>query len=144
MASLGELVSAAWPSMLVGGGVFGLPGIWWAHKRATRKQTDDVSIAIVKELKALVAGQTERINSLEAQVVSERHACAAQIGELREAMRAESAEAQLRESKLLHRLKNREQDLSGLVWVIEFAPERAADAVARLNRLREERERENA
>lgn len=137
-------LATAWPSILAGGGLFGAPlsivALWWAHKRATRKQTDDVSIEMVRELKALRVQDVQRISALEMQSESERRACAAEIEGVRQALRAAEAEWRLREGKLLHQLKNREQDLKGLFWVVEFAPSRAAELVERLKREREERE----
>lgn len=146
MGSLGELVSSGWPTMLVGGGVLGVPGTllaaWWAHKRATRKQTDDVSIAIVNQLKGLVERQTERIQTLELMISTEQRACDARINELHALRAQDVAEAQLREGQLLHRAKNAEADLKALIWVAEFAPDRMGDAIERHHREREERERE--
>lgn len=147
MTGLAELASAALPSMLVGGGVFGLPAAWWAHQRAKRKQTDDVSMTAVERFQGLIELQTQRISALETQAESERRACSAEIAEVRETMRANEAEARLREGKLLHRAKNAESDLKALLWLAEFAPERMPDAVAKMKAeeaRQREREAENA
>jgi hypothetical protein len=143
MSSWGELV-AAWPSVLLGGGLFGLPGIWWAHKRASRKQTDDVSIAAVDRFQGMIDRQAERITALEAQAESERRACAAEIAEVRQALRAAEAEGRLREGRLMHRAKNAEGDLKALLWLAEFAPERMPEAIARMKAEQREREGQDA
>jgi hypothetical protein len=143
----GELATA-WPSMLVGGGVLGAPlagfTAWLAHKRATRKQTDDVSIEIVREMKALRTLDVQRISALEAQAESERRACAAEIAEVRQSLRAAEAEGRLRESRLVHRVKNAESDLKALIWVAEYGPDRLQEAIERHQREQAEREHEDA
>lgn len=59
-------------------GPAGLVTGWWTHRRASRKQSDTVALALVKE-------QGERIKTLEARIDAEQKACAAALDVERQA-----------------------------------------------------------
>lgn len=132
MGGLIELASGVTPVVSVLGIPLSLVLGWWAHKRATRKQTDDVSLAVVKDLRQVVELQSEQIKALNKGAEDERRVCEARIDKLEETRRADQADARRREDGLAHKLHNVEMNFDSLLLAIEVAPEKAAEVVTKI------------
>lgn len=131
MGGLFELAASALPAAGLVGPAAMLSG-WWAHKRASRKQTDDASLAVVKELRLLVDSQAEQLKSLNKAMEDERRVCEARIDRIEETRRADNADARRREEGLSHKLKNVEASFDSMLLAIEIAPDKAAEVVTRI------------
>jgi hypothetical protein len=122
--TLSELLHDAMPYLAGAGGTGGLVALyryWTHHAREVRKESDTVALDLVRTL-------TDRVDKLEtenkAQAVlmdAERRACAGEV------------------SALEHQVRNVQSEFDMLVALIERDPDRAADALATIKRLREER-----
>jgi hypothetical protein len=117
MGGAGQVVTSAvgyWPLIVAFLGSLGLGGMlksWLDYRHKARKQTDDMATAIVATL-------TGRLDAVEAQQAQERALCEANLGVLR------------------HRMNNLSGSFDGLLLLIEMAPEKAAEFVARIKEQR--------
>lgn len=85
-------------------------GTWFKayleHKRGTRKDTDEVPMGLVQRL-------TERVETVEASAAQERRVCDASLAVMR------------------RRINNLSSNFDGLLMIVELAPEKASEFVAR-------------
>jgi hypothetical protein len=96
------------PTILTGLGGLGGGGLivkLLDHRRAARKQTDEVALALVAKLEA-------RVQSLEAEARKERKECDDRLSALR------------------HELRNFETAFDALILALKHAPEKAQEIVA--------------
>jgi hypothetical protein len=132
--TLNDIV-ANWPAIATGLTGLGGGGLFvklLEHKRAKRAQTDQVALDMVTKLQARIdtveRNAAERTKAVEESAAAERRICDAKL----EAMehRMESAVAQLRASEAM---------VDSLILAIELAPEKAAEAVAKVRERRDAR-----
>lgn len=100
-------------------GLGGMLKTWLDHKRGVRKATDEVALSLVTQL-------TNRIEILEAESARERVLCDAKLGIQR------------------HRINNLSGNFDALLLLIEMAPEKAADMVAKIKERRSQQEQAEA
>jgi hypothetical protein len=107
-----------WPSIialvgtLVTGGSIGVGfKAWLEHRRGMRKDSDEVAMGLVATL-------SERVASLEKESQREREICDANLAVLR------------------HRLNNIGSEFEALLLLIEMAPEKAKEFVAKIKEMR--------
>lgn len=119
-------ISAHWLTVLGilgtlfgGAGLGGMLKTWLDHKRGVRKDTDEVALTLVGQLKA-------RVESLEAASDRERVLCDAKLAVQR------------------HRINNLSGNFDALLLLIEMAPEKAAEMVAKIKERRAAQEQSEA
>lgn len=111
-----------WPGIATAGAGLGIGGLvktWLDHKRAVRRASDEVAMALVEQL-------TARVESVEASAAQERALCDANLAVLR------------------HRVNNLSGSFDGLLLFIEMAPERAREFAARIKEKRAAQEQVEA
>ncbi len=113
-----------WPTIVTGLGSLASGGLavkWMEHLRAKRAQSDNVALSLVEDLRKELA-------SVRAEQVSERDLCAARIGEANAKIDREAAHRHALESMV-----------DSLMLAIELAPDKAAEAVAKVKERRDAR-----
>lgn len=100
-------------------GAGGLLKTWLDHKRAARRQTDEVALSLVEQLKG-------RVGTLEAGAAQERALCDAHMAVLR------------------HRVSNLSGSFDSLLMMAEMAPEHAQAFAARIRERRAAQEQAEA
>lgn len=115
-------VSAHLPTLATAAGGLGLGGLlktWLDHKRAARRQTDEVAMGLVGQLRG-------RIATLEAGAVQERLLCDMRMADLR------------------HRVGNLSTSFDSLIMMAEMAPEHAQAFAVRVKERRAAQEQAEA
>jgi len=134
MSALGEILEQ-WPAIATGLGGLGVGGFivkLLAHLRAKRAQTDEVALGLVARMERRITEveerSAERIKAVEDAAAAEREVCAARLDAMTHRM--DSAVMQLRASEAM---------VDSLILAIELAPEKAAEAVAKVRERRDAR-----
>jgi hypothetical protein len=102
-----------------GAGLGGILKTWLDHKRGVRKDTDEVALSLVNQLK-------QRVETLETASERERVLCDARLAVQR------------------HRINNLSSNFDALLLLIEMAPEKAAEMVAKIKERRAAQEQAEA
>jgi hypothetical protein len=109
-----SLASLPWPAIIAllttllgGAGVGAILKAWLDYKTGKRKQTDEVAMQLVGQLQV-------RLTTVEAKAARDEALCEAQLAVQR------------------HRINNLSSAFDGLLLVMELAPDRASEAVARI------------
>jgi hypothetical protein len=121
-----EGFSEHWPAILtalialIGSGGLGvMMKTWLDHRRGVRKQTDDVAMSLVQQLK-------ERVATVESEALRERVLCDAKLGIQR------------------HRVNNLSSSFDSMLMLMELAPEKAPEMVKLVKERRAQQEQSEA
>lgn len=124
---------AVWPAILTGlAALLGSAGAgsvftkWLDHKRGMRKDTDDLAVAMVEKQNVRIASLEAKVDLVEKAADHERRLCEIQLAYQR------------------HRINNLSSIFDGLVGMLDLAPERAAEIVAKIKERRVEQEQKEA
>jgi hypothetical protein len=116
---------------VMGGGLGALLKVVLDHKRRKREQSDDVALSLVDK-------QNERIEKLETDMATERDTCTARIEKLERQADEDRKTNEALDMLRRHQVSNTKHVVDMTIDLIEVAPDRLPEIIARIRARRDE------